>query len=153
MVIESLESHFCIVCKDFMTMNLPKWHNASRSSFQFILLFLVLLGRGRVVQHEGKCHVEAKDWCPVNSGSWKKNTMRRDYTKHITWWRHQMETFPRYCPLVRRIHVTQLEGSFYNCGNFPVPGMQLVGTVPEVVMSHQIWINFIRKIHISLIST
>ena len=44
-------------------------------------------------------------------------------------------------------------GLFYNCGNFPVPAMQVVRIVPGVVISHQILIHFIRKIHVSLIST
>ena len=34
----------------------------------------------------------------------RKNRWVATHTKAFTWWRHQMETFPRYWPFVRGIH-------------------------------------------------
>ena len=48
----------------------------------------------------------------------------------MSWWRHQMETFPRYCPFVREIHRSPV--------NFPHKG-QWRGVLMSALIC--IWIN------------
>ena len=72
------------------------------------------------------CTGEVKEW-----KNWLKNMICRiQYARMLTisallwfyhevlvnsWWRHQMETFPRYWPFVRGIHLTKVSDAELGC--------------------------------------
>ena len=51
---------------------------------------------------------ERNSWCNICYQMSVNPTVKpwhgKTYYLYVIWWRHQMETFPRYCPFVRGIH-------------------------------------------------